>query len=255
MTEVTSHSPGSFSWTDLSTPDQAASKAFYTTVFGWDSVDNDIGEGMVYSQMQLRGKPVAAIASSSPDQAGAPAEWAVYVTVPSADAAAQRASELGGTVGGDGPFDVFEFGRMAFIADPRGASFRLWEPGSHIGAEIIREPGAVAWFELSSPDPEGVAKFYSALFDWTVAGAQGMEDYLIATTAAGEGTGAIQAASDGQPTGWIVYFWTDDVDATLATATEHGAEVLVPATDIPGGMGRFAILRDPQGATFALFRA
>jgi predicted enzyme related to lactoylglutathione lyase len=141
---------------------------------------------------------------------------------------------------------------MAFIVDPQGATFRLWEPRAHIGAEIVREPGAVAWFELASPDPAAVAPFYSDLFDWTIAGAQGMEEYLIATTADGEGTGAIQAAN-GQPGGWIVYFWAGDVDATLATAKEHGAGEVVPATDIPGGMGRFAIVRDPQGAIFGLF--
>jgi predicted enzyme related to lactoylglutathione lyase len=224
-------------------------------LFGWDAIDNDMGEGAIYSLMQVRGKPVAAIATNSPDAAGAAAVWAVYVTVTSADVAAERAKELGALVGGEGPFDVENFGRMAFITDPQGVEFRLWEPRAHIGAEVVREPGAVAWFELASPDPTGSAKFYSDLLDWTVAGAEGMEDYLFARTADGEGTGAIEPASDGQAVGWIVYFWTDDVDATLAVAKEHGADELVPATDIPGDMGRFAIVRDPQGAAFGLYKA
>ena len=253
MPDVTSHTPGSFSWADLSTPDHAASKAFYTALFGWDAVDNDMGDGAWYSSMQLRGKPVAAIATNSPDHRDAPAEWAPYVTVPDAGATVARVSELGGTVVGDGAFDVYDYGRMAFIADPQGAGLRLWEPRQHIGAQIIHEPNSLAWFELASPDPAAVAPFYSELLGWTIADADGM-DYQFATTASGDGTAGIQPASDGAPAGWLVYFWTDDVDATLARAVEHGAEVTDPATDIPGDMGRYAILRDPQRAAFGLFR-
>jgi hypothetical protein len=255
MPEITSYSPGTFSWTDLTSPDQPASKAFYMTLFGWDAVDNPIGDGVVYSQMMLRDKPVAAVAPNQPEQGDAPASWGAYVTVESADAAVEKARSLGATVAGEGAFDVFDVGRMAFLADPQGSGFRVWEPRAHIGAEIVREPGTIAWFELSSPDPAAVAPFYAELFDWTVAGAPGMEGYLFATTAAGEGTGAIQATAAGGATGWLVYFGTDDVDATLATAKANGADELVPATDIPGDMGRFAVARDPQGAAFGLYRA
>jgi predicted enzyme related to lactoylglutathione lyase len=255
MPEITSYSPGTFSWADLTSPDQPASKAFYMALFDWDAVDNPIGEGVVYSQMLLRGKPVAAIAPNMPEQGDAPASWGAYVTVESADAAVDKARSLGATIGGDGAFDVFDVGRMAFLTDPQGSGVRVWEPRAHIGAEIVREPGSLAWFELSSNDPAAVAPFYAELFGWTVGGAPGMEDYLFATTAAGEGTGAIQATEGGGDTGWLVYFGTDDVDATLATARANGADELVPATDIPGDMGRFAIARDPQGAAFGLYRA
>ena len=163
-------------------------------LFDWDAVDNPVGEGVVYSQMMLRGKPVAAVAPNMPEQGDAPASWGAYVTVESADAAVEKARSLGATVGGDGAFDVFDVGRMASLTDPQGSGFRVWEPRAHIGAEIVREPGSLAWFELSSPDPAAVAPFYAELFDWTIGGAPGMEDYLFATTAAGEGTGAIQAA-------------------------------------------------------------
>ena len=224
-------------------------------LFDWDAVDNPIGEGVVYSQMMLRGKPVAAVAPNQAEQSDAPASWGAYVTVESADAAVEKARSLRATVAGEGAFDVFDVGRMAFLADPQGSGFRVWEPRAHIGAEIVREPGSIAWFELSSPDPAAVAPFYAELFDWTVAGAPGMEGYLFATTAAGEGTGAIQATEHGGADGWLVYFGTYDVDATLATAKANGADELVPATDIPGDMGRFAVARDPQGAAFGLYRA
>jgi hypothetical protein len=55
------------------------------------------------------------------------------------------------------------------------------------------------------------------------------------------------------PSNWLVYFAVDDCDAKVQKATELGASVMKPADDIPG-VGRFAILTDPQGAAFAIIK-
>jgi predicted enzyme related to lactoylglutathione lyase len=55
------------------------------------------------------------------------------------------------------------------------------------------------------------------------------------------------------PPNWLVYFASDDVDATAAKAAKAGGKTIVPPGDIPD-MGRFAVLADPQGAVFAIFR-
>jgi predicted enzyme related to lactoylglutathione lyase len=55
------------------------------------------------------------------------------------------------------------------------------------------------------------------------------------------------------PANWLPYFWVDDVDASAQKANDGGAATLVPAMDIPN-VGRFAVLRDPQGAVFAMFK-
>jgi predicted enzyme related to lactoylglutathione lyase len=52
---------------------------------------------------------------------------------------------------------------------------------------------------------------------------------------------------------WAVYFAADDVDAKTEKAKSLGAEVMVPPQEIPN-IGRFAIIRDPQGAIFSLFK-
>ena len=46
MGERTSYTPGTFSWTDLTTTDQDGAKAFYTGLFGWEAIDNEVGEGI-----------------------------------------------------------------------------------------------------------------------------------------------------------------------------------------------------------------
>src|SRR6202050_1361289 len=86
MGERTKYAPGTFSWTDLTTPDQDGAKAFYTELFGWDVQDNDMGEGGVYSMMLGDAKPVCAISPQPPQQQGAPPMWNSYISVDSADA-------------------------------------------------------------------------------------------------------------------------------------------------------------------------
>ena len=54
------------------------------------------------------------------------------------------------------------------------------------------------------------------------------------------------------PSYWQIYFSVDDVDAHAREAVEGGGRELLPAQDFPGG--RFAILADPQGASFGLLK-
>jgi uncharacterized protein len=51
---------------------------------------------------------------------------------------------------------------------------------------------------------------------------------------------------------WISYIGTDDVDAAARTAQRLGGQVLLAPTDVPG-VGRAAVLRDPDGAAFGVF--
>src|SRR4051795_3859002 len=165
MGDRTSYQPGTFSWADVTTTDQDGAKRFYSGLFGWEADDRPVGDGVYYSMMELGGRAVAAT-SPQPEQqreAGVPPMWNNYVTVESADAAADRASQLGATVHAP-PFDVMNVGRMAVIQDPQGAFFMVWEPRTNIGAQLVNAPGALAWNELASPDPTGSADFYGSPF-------------------------------------------------------------------------------------------
>ena len=252
MAERTSYTPGTFSWIDLSTTDQDGAKTFYGELLGWDADDQPVGDGVVYSMMNIGGKPVAGISPQNEmqRQAGAPPAWNSYVTVESADDAADRATKLGATVVAP-PFDVMDVGRMAVIQDPQGGFFMVWEPKLHIGASIVNAHGALSWNELASPDLDASAGFYGELFGWD---AQPLEDmpfpYRVIQNA-GSGNGGMRAAQENEPTYWLVYFGTDDIDASVAKATELGGTTLMGPMDI--GMGKIAILQDPQGAVFALF--
>ena len=55
------------------------------------------------------------------------------------------------------------------------------------------------------------------------------------------------------PPHWLVYFAVDDCDAKAEQAGALGAKTMKPPADIPG-IGRFAILLDPQDAAFAIIK-
>jgi predicted enzyme related to lactoylglutathione lyase len=254
MGQRTQYTPGTFSWTDLNTTDQEAAKAFYSALFGWEVTDMPAGEGVVYSMAAIDGSPVAAISPQPQQQrdAGVPPAWNSYVTVASADEAAARAQELGATVHAP-PFDVLQAGRMAVVQDPQGAWFLLWEPRDHIGARLVNAPGALAWNELGSPDPDASAKFYGDLLGWTTTPMEGADPpYLVVLNADGHSNGGIRPpAPPGTPPFWLVYFATADIEAGVTKVGELGGTVLVPPTDI--GIAKIAVVQDPQGAVFALY--
>jgi len=253
MGDRTQYTPGTFCWTDLATTDQPAAKAFYGELFGWQAEDMPVGDGVSYSMMRLHGKDVAAISPQPAQQreAGVPPTWNSYVSVESADDAAQRADELGATVHAPA-FDVLDVGRMAVIQDPQGAFFMAWEPRRHFGASLVNEPGALVWNELSSPDLDASSAFYSGLFGWEVAPFEGSpEPYLAIKNGDASNGGIRELTPPGAPPHWLVYLGTEDIDASLTKVEQLGGTKLAGPIDIQ--IAKIAIVQDPQGATFALY--
>jgi uncharacterized protein len=253
MGERAQYRQGTFCWSDLTTTDQAAAKAFYTGLFGWEVEDMPVGEGVFYSMMRVDGKDVAAI-SPQPEQqldAGAPPTWNSYVSVEDADATVERAKELGGSVHAPA-FDVMEAGRMAVIQDPQGAYFLVWQPRGHAGAGLVNAPGALVWNELASPDIDASSAFYAGLFGWTIApAAESTIPYWSIKNGEANAGGMRELSPPGMPPNWLVYFGVDDLDAALATVGKLGGTTMFGPTDIQ--IAKIAVVKDPQGAVFAIY--
>jgi uncharacterized protein len=251
--ERTSHAPGTFSWVDVSTPDQEGAKRFYQELFGWEADDVPAGEGIVYSMMKLDGRSVAAISPQQEQQRemGVPPVWNSYVTVEEADAAANKAKELGANLFAE-PFDVFDAGRMAVIQDPQGAVFMVWEPRESIGAELVNVPGALTLNQLNTSDPEAAARFYGDLFGWRIEQVSEEPEQPYWGIYNGDRlNGGMMGHQGPAPPHWLPYFASEDVDAASAKIAELGGNVIIGPMDIPSG--RIAVAQDPQGAYFALF--
>jgi uncharacterized protein len=259
MGKRTAYSPGTFSWVELSTTDPEGAKRFYRELFGWAMEDRDAPGGGTYTMPTLEGEAVAGIAPQPEQQrsAGVPPNWFSYVSVADADEIAAKVANLGGAVHA-GPFDVGEVGRLAVIADPAGAMFGLWQPGVAPGAGIVNETGALTWNELATNDPGGASEFYSGLFGWTIEERDtggGARYWVIGNEGAASGQNGgmreLGPAEEGIPPNWVPYFAVDSVDDALTKVGELGGGTIVPPMDVPAG--RFAGVRDPQGAVFSIF--
>ena len=255
MPEVTSYANGVPSWVDIGTTDVAAAEIFYSGVLGWEADRQPMGEGMIYSMQQVGGKNAAAMYDQREDQkaAGMPPMWLTYITVDDVDATTAKVVPAGGSVMAEA-FDVFEAGRMSIISDPAGGVIGLWQAKDHIGSQVSQEHGAISWNEYMSSDVDKSHAFFETVLGVTFHADPAMGGYAMMMVDGAPVAGVIQRMEQmpelANP--WLVYFAVDDCDTAFEKATSTGASVIVPPMDIPPG--RFAILKDPQGAEFALMR-
>lgn len=260
--------PGVPCWADTFQPDPGAAAQFYSGLFGWETEDMmPPGAGGHYFMARIGGRDAVAISSAPPDSQ-LPTAWNSYICVDSADEAAERVRDAGGSVLAE-PFDVFDSGRMGMFTDPEGAAFFVWQPGQHRGSGAVNEHGAVNFNNLHTDDVEAAKAFYGAVFGWEtmdVAGSPfwtlpGYGDHLEELTpglragmrqmGAPEGFEDVVATMlprEGSPARWSVIFAVDDVDATVSLARQLGGTVLAEPAD--GPWVRYAVLADPAGASF-----
>jgi predicted enzyme related to lactoylglutathione lyase len=239
---------GKFVWHENHSTDVQKAKDFYTQLFGWETETWKPGEidyPMIKVGEQMHGGFNAA-------QGDAPSHWLGHVLVQDVDETVRRAEAAGGNIAA-GPMDMPEIGRFALIADPQGATISLYSPE---GEAPISE-GTFVWDELLTTDVDGAKSFYTEVIGWTTRdmdmGDQGT--YTIFQRAGEVDVAGMMARPEGveAPPHWLPYIAADDVDATVAKAKELGGNAFMEGTDIPN-VGRIAVLQDPVGAVFGLFK-
>jgi predicted enzyme related to lactoylglutathione lyase len=244
---------GTPSWVDLSSPDPAASNAFYSALFGWEIQDSGPEMGN-YGMCLLGGRPVAGI---GPQMGGeAPPAWLTYLAVDDVEKTAEAIAPNGGTVVAP-PMDVGPAGRMAVAQDPAGAFFGIWQAGETIGFERFNEPGSVVWNEAMSRDVERTRPFYAAVFGYEYEPVEGMPYWMLKDATDHRTVGGLGAIDPGAPAGtpahWMTYFLVDDTHASAANAQAAGATLAQAPVDTP--FGRMAVVVDPLGAMFSIMTA
>jgi predicted enzyme related to lactoylglutathione lyase len=250
MSERTSYPNGVPLWVDVATPDIDASAAFYSGLFGWEF--GGAHPEIPYGMFLLDGKLVAGVgALQDPNQ---PPVWATYIAADDADATIAAAVAAGAQVMVPA-MDILDSGRMAMLIDPAGAVVGLWQSREHKGAQLVNEPGALGWNELTCRDPAAATAFYTSVFGWEpqTMDMGGGIDYTIFSLGDGRVAGLMPMDDnwpEGVPSHWMVYFVVADADASATLATELGGSVSVPAFDT--GVGRVVMLNDPHGAAFSV---
>ncbi len=243
-------------WIDLSSPDPARSRDFYSKLFDWQ-VD-------VSPDPQYGGYGIAHLADGGDDVAGiggkmmpdAPTTWNLYLGTPDADALGSSIRAAGGNVLAPA-FDVGEMGRMAVFTDAVGAVISAWQPGG-MGSFRTGDVGTFGWAELNARGIDKATTFYGTVFGWAARTSPMGEDQGDYTEFQVDGEsilGALEMMPNipaEVPSYWMVYFNVADVDDAFERAVADGATEMVAPSAMPGG--RFAIVTDPHGAMFGLLK-
>ena len=116
--------------------------------------------------------------------------------------------------------------------------------------------GSIGWIDMSVDDATGIRDFYKAVVGWDhqAVSMGDYEDYAM-TASSGDGVAGIchaRGSNAALPRGWLIYITVEDVEQSAAACVEHGGEVIVPVRNAGGG--RFCVIRDPAGATAALYQ-
>jgi hypothetical protein len=243
--------PGGPCWVELGTSDLEAAKRFYADVFGWRPETDPRPAAGGYTRARLGDALVAALAPLFGESQ--PITWNVSFAVSDTDATVRAVRDAGGTVVLD-PMDVFDLGRFAVVEDPGGAVFQLWQARAFPGAGLFNAPGSLGWVELMTRDTEAVTVFYTTVFGWTVHAS----DFYTRWRIEGGDFGGMVEMGDKfpheVPSHWLPYFVVEDVDVTADASTRAGGRLLMEPASVPEGP-RIAVLRDPQGAVFGIYKA
>jgi uncharacterized protein len=118
--------------------------------------------------------------------------------------------------------------------------------------------GDFIWYELMTTDADAARKFYEAVVGWTIeAQPSGQIDYRMITGSQGNVAGmlsltAAMTAGGARPA-WLGYIAVDDVDK-MVTSVEHGGGLTHMPAQTMDGVGRIAMIADPQGASLYVMK-
>jgi uncharacterized protein len=112
--------------------------------------------------------------------------------------------------------------------------------------------GKLVHFELPADDVARAKGFWRGVFGWAFGDSAMPEfEYYMVQTGPDQG-GAVYKVQEGEK-GPIVYFDTDDIDASIAKVREHGGQA-ADKQPIPH-VGWFARCTDTEGNSFSLYQS
>jgi predicted enzyme related to lactoylglutathione lyase len=115
--------------------------------------------------------------------------------------------------------------------------------------------GRFSWFELATTDVDDARAFWSEVGGLGQSSTEmGGRTYHMLVQGERPVAGVVEPQMPNVPPSWLSYWEFREIDERVQAVKDHGGGVHVPPTDIPT-VGRFAVVSDPQGATFALFRS
>jgi uncharacterized protein len=242
---------GRFVWHELLTTDTAAAAAFYPKVLPWRTAPSSMPGYTIWMAGQTQ---IGGLQALPQEDATTPPHWLMYVGSPNTDTTCAKAQTLGARIVKP-PVDIPNVGRFAVLADPQGATFAVFTPGSGPPPGPPPAQGGFSWHELATTDAAAAMRFYGELFGWrkgpTHSMGQGAGDYQLFEHGGSSVGGIFKQQSAGMPSAWLSYVQVSDCARAVAAAKGAGGRLINGPMEVPGGSW-IGILSDPQGGAFAV---
>jgi predicted enzyme related to lactoylglutathione lyase len=235
-------------WVELSGSDLDAAAAFYGAVFGWSRAPYN-PETFDFSLGELE------VGGLLPKVGDAPDAWNVYLKVDDIRATLAAAAAAGGRVLHE-PVREGDDGIWAFLEDPSGAEFGVWQAESFPGFESHGVPGAPCWFELHTKDFDAAVPFYEKVFGCRLTSIGDSDAFRMVVFGQPDTAYAgIYDATHNELTArsqWMTYFAVADADAAASVVQAQGGTVIDGPSDTP--FGRMSHAADSTGAAFTFIQ-
>jgi len=238
---------GNFVWRELMTTNVEAAKGFYGELFNWSFELAQMPDAQYWLVKQ--GEKSLAGLMALPAEAPAVTYWSSYVSVPDVDAAAAKATALGGQLY-FGPTDIPGAGRAALVADPEGAMINLFRDvkGDPETNGAMPGPFTFCWESLNTRDIAAASAFYTEVVGWAKGEFNGMTTLVAASGPVAD----LQGVPEGVPPNWLTFVSVPSLADRRDAAARLGATVLMPEIAVPG-VGLIAVIQDPTGGVIGLF--
>lgn len=248
--KIEKYDEGAPCWIGLGTDKADVAADFYGALFNWICPEGPPEHGG-FRTCLLDRIPVGGMGST---RGAAPQGWRTYFSVADLETSIEKAVSAGGSVILPAT-DVATAGRLAVLADTMGAPFGLWQPLDFHGISVVDVPGSLAWCELISDDVAESGRFYGQLFGWTISDPSADDPFQRADWQLnGRAVAGIMPRPPAMPAEmkpyWDVYFGSEHLVQTVASARSLGAQVLLES--MQNHHGRFAVFLDPVGNIFSV---
>lgn len=227
-------------WVDISVPTSQQRRelmTFLTTVFGWRWEEGGPETGF-YSMGFLRDAHVIAIGEQEHGQG----VWVTYFHIDDIESSIANATSAGAVLV-FGPMQVMQAGSIALLMDPTGAMHGLWQPELFGGFDVVYQPGAPGWFDLSTADVDAALDYYRALLNVDVQRSATDGSELNVLVKGEQWFASISALADNSRPQWTPIYIVESLADTRARARGAGAEILVEEMPVPGSS--LCVFREP----------
>lgn len=238
-TEGANHHPGKIVWHDLLTSDIVGAQDFYGSLFGWSFKQRQRYTVIMHGDQPIGG--MIEIHETHGEQHVA--RWLSSMSVTDVDIAVKLILQQGGKVH-EGPTEMKNRGRVAFVSDPQGAQLVVIRSKNGDPEDVPIDLNSWLWDELWTDNAQASADFYQNLAAYTSV--DQLDDYWMLKARDRWRVGIRPLFNKGLEQRWVPTVRVNNPTETVKLAIELGGRVIINADDNE----HVALLADPSGALF-----